>query len=132
MGRSYEREKWERVFEIEGTMCMGSEGPTLGKNRENFGGSKERSGACSERKAGEASEGRPTKLVALASPFLGPVLHPMAGLLLSVAASLPQSSEEGEIGAGPSGCPSRSVLVPRGPAQEWKVMLGFIQHGLSP
>lgn len=40
------------------TMCVG---PIHGKNRENFGESEEGSGACGERKAGEASEVQTTK-----------------------------------------------------------------------
>lgn len=46
------------MFQTERTMGLG---PVCGKNRENFGGSEEGSGACGERKAGEASEVQTTK-----------------------------------------------------------------------
>lgn len=120
------------MFQTERTMGLG---PVCGKNRENFGGSEEGSGACGKRKAGEASEVQTTKgrLPWLLPP---PARPPSRGCFAVVHGSIPPTIlEEGKIGAGPSGCLSRSFSVPRAwePAREWEVMLGFSMdlEGLS-
>lgn len=102
-----------------------NEGLIRGKNRENFRGSEEGSGACGERKAVEASEDQTPKDDL---PWLlpSPARPPSCGCFAAGRSSIPATIlREGEVGVGPSGCPSGSFPVSRawGPAQGWEVTL---------